>query len=317
MKYQALCFIWILAVLGLTLSRAGAAAVDINYQAGLESLDQNQFKEGLDYLKKALKKDQKNPKIREMLGECYMGLGQNDDAIKSFIKCLDLDPNNAKAAKLLNQLLVAKQNPVMEIEKTEAPKKAGKIEFQLTGGFVSWTGSASGNVPWNSGQGMGVWLGYDFNSRVSLGARMNYFWYNTQAVNFQEHYLPITIFTAITNLSATPAPMVQVVQIIPTLKINFDMDQHRFEPYIFTGAGLMNESMNDTDIKGVTQGSTTDFGTVPGFSHNTFVGLIGLGLPLPLDKDVDLLFEVQEIFGFSETEPITYDSEDLGILFRL
>jgi len=29
------------------------------------------------------------------------------------------------------------------------------------------------------------------------------------------------------------------------------------------------------------------------------------------------LFEIQEIFGFSEVEPITYDSEDLGVLFRL
>lgn len=146
---------------------------------------------------------------------------------------------------------------------------------------------------------------------------MSSFWYTTNPVNFVGSYLANSAAATFSSYSLDEGAVAQVVQIVPTAKLSFDLDQHRLAPYVFTGAGLMNESLKNINVNGLTKNTSTTVGLVPGFSHNYFIGLIGLGFPVTIAKDVQVTVEVQEIFGFSEVEPITYDSEDLGVLFRL
>ncbi|HUO57121.1 MAG TPA: tetratricopeptide repeat protein [bacterium] len=310
-------FFWILVFAGIGMGTPLAAPVDLNYQMGLNCLRKSQFQESLGYLKKALKKDRKNPKIQEMMGECYQGLHQDDKALAAYQKCLALDPANLEVAKQLNDLQVQKQNPEVSNGKKEAPVRDGRIEFGLTFGFPSWPGPSLVGYPWVGGQGFDGWLGYGLNQRISVGLRVSYFWYLPKRSDFANYFLPSATSNSFTTYNLDTGGEMDVVQFVPTVKLNFDLDTHELAPYVFTGLGLMNESMKSTNVMAGIGSNVSSIGIVPGFSRSYTIGVVGLGLPFPVAKDIEVTPEFEKIFGFSDNLPISYDNFGLGVLFRM
>ncbi len=306
------------AMIVLTVGSLEAASADLNYQMDLGYLNQGQYDKARIALEKAARKDPKNPQVYESLGEAYLGLHQDDKALKTFLKCLDLDPTNKAAVKFFTQLAAKLQNPSSEPESPQPWDKTKRIEFQFTYGIPSWPGPGNNSYPWvGGGQSLGVWLGYDFNEHAALGIRMDYFWYSANPADFIDSFLPNQAGNY-ASITLDTGGLLNIVQLVPTFKLNFNLDENRLAPYLFTGAGLLNESMKSTYVRVVTtNGGGEGLGTVPGFSQNSFIGLVGVGLPFEVAKDTEITVEAYQTFGFSDSQPFSYYNVDAGLLFHL
>jgi tetratricopeptide (TPR) repeat protein len=71
---------------------------------GYELLENNKTKEAIEIFKYAVSEYPESANAYDSLGEAYMKNGDRELAIESYKKCLELDPNNDNAKKMLEQL---------------------------------------------------------------------------------------------------------------------------------------------------------------------------------------------------------------------
>jgi Flp pilus assembly protein TadD len=67
------------------------------------ALHQGLFGDAIAHLRKAAKLSPKSSQVFTLLGEAYLGAGQNATAADNFKKALQLDPDNARARDGFNE----------------------------------------------------------------------------------------------------------------------------------------------------------------------------------------------------------------------
>jgi len=71
--------------------------------AGLQVMDQKNYKEALNDFLKAIQSDSRSAKAYHLAGDCYLTLGSKDQAVQAYALSLKYDPNNQTLRNWLNQ----------------------------------------------------------------------------------------------------------------------------------------------------------------------------------------------------------------------
>jgi len=100
-------------LLGVTSARAQGPGMDAEtlFNTGLNHLREGRTQDAVEFFKKAIKADGKNPYFHKGLGQAYLRLGKYDDAVTSFRKALAINPYYTDVHNDLGAALAASGKP--------------------------------------------------------------------------------------------------------------------------------------------------------------------------------------------------------------
>ena len=101
---------------GEQLLSTGQPSKEVYRRLALAYKDKNSYNKSIDYLNRAYLLDSNDVKTSLALGEAYLNYGDEDKAMLSFMKVLDLDSTNTQALSIMLKIHLSNNNKPSAIQ---------------------------------------------------------------------------------------------------------------------------------------------------------------------------------------------------------
>lgn len=275
------------------------------FQQGLSLYQKGRYESAVKILKKALKANKKNAEIAKAVGDAYLKLGKNQEALGYYQQSLALNPDNPVLASYVaeNSKPLVVPTPV---------QSARPIEISLSYGpnFPFQSNSIAQN--WGRGTQTSLFLGVRPFPRWTFGFQLD-------SLNFSQ-YQPvpnIPAYNAYPYYTYTQgADKISVVggNIAFVGKYYFTDPEGPAALYLMGGPGMqiLYHSGYPLSIR-VNNSAAQLTDDLPEYTEDAFSIQGGLGFPIRMAEGMALLLELRAIYAFTD-QPLFYCVPDFGIM---